>query len=657
MIKKSTVLLFLIICISFPLFPQESNIINGELIIQFKPNTSLEYFENSFSTIGLKSSRLLSKRMNIWLFNYNTQKISPEDVLFRIKQNKSVNIIQFNHYIRKRNGNEILENFPSDPMFDQQWALNNTGQSGGTPDADVDAPEAWDITTGGATILGDTIVIAIVDGGCDLNHEDLNYWHNSNEIPGNGIDDDNNGYIDDYRGWNAYSNNGNIPSDYHGTHVAGITSAHGNNGLGIAGINWNAQVMPVAASSGTEAVVVAGYSYVLAMRARYNESNGAEGAFVVATNSSFGVDYGQPENYPIWCAMYDSMGIQGILSCAATANLNINIDELGDVPTACPSPFLISVTNTTRYDLKNNGAAYGLESIDLGAPGTSILSTVPGNSYSNLTGTSMATPEVTGAIALMYAAADSGLMNNYKNDPASGALQFRSYLLNGVDPIASLQGITATGGRLNVFNPVTEVSNGVTPVELISFNAEARNNAVIINWITASELNNKGFEIERAALDNLTGIKSEYIKVGYISGSGSSTEKNSYSFEDKNLQPGTYFYKLRQSDFGGQSVFSSEVKVEVKAPQYYSLSQNYPNPFNPATTLGFTLPERAVVTISIYNVVGELVQTAVKNTFNAGYQSVDFNASGLPSGVYVYRIEAKGDSKTFVSSKKMLLLK
>ncbi len=657
MILRITVLSFLLLGISFLTFSQESNTVNGQLIIQLKQHTSEENMENSFSTIGLKSSRLLSRRMNIWLFEYDTQKISAENVLFQISQNENVNIAQFNHYVQKRNGNEIMENFPSDPMFDQQWALNNTGQSGGTPDADIDAPEAWDITTGGTTILGDTIVIAIVDGGCDLNHEDLTYWHNYAEIPSNGIDDDDNGYIDDYRGWNAYNNNGNIPTDYHGTHVSGITSARGNNGLGVSGINWSAQVMPVAASSGTEAVVVAGYSYVLEMRARYNETNGAEGAFIVATNSSFGVDYGQPEDYPIWSAMYDSMGVQGILSCAATANLNINVDVAGDVPTACTSPFLISVTNTTRDDLKNIGAAYGLESIDLGAPGTSILSTVPGNSYSFLTGTSMATPEVTGSIALMFAAADSAMMLSYRNDPASGALQFREYLLNSVDPIPSLEGKTVTGGRLNVFNAVTEVSNSATPVELISFDAVSRNNAVVLNWVTATELNNRGFEIERASLDNITGRRSKYVSVSSIDGSGSSTEKNNYSYRDNNLKPGTYFYRLKQSDFGGVSLFSNEIRVEVKPPQQYSLLQNYPNPFNPSTTIGFTLPEMSDVTIGVYNIVGELVKKIAGNTFDAGYQSVNFNASGLPSGVYIYRIEAKGNSRTFVSSKKMILIK
>jgi subtilisin family serine protease len=655
--KISTVLFFIVLILCSAAFAQQQNYVKGELIIQLKRGASLQAFKDSFQSIDLTDIRLLSKRMNIWLFEYNTGKVDPEDVLFRIKQYKDVNIVQFNHYVQNRSSGSILATFPDDPMFDQQWALNNTGQNGGTPDADIDAPEAWDITTGGLTVLGDTIVVAIVDGGCDLNHQDLIYWHNYAEIPNNGIDDDNNGYIDDYRGWNAYDNNGNIPTNYHGTHVSGIAAAHGNNALGVSGVNWNTQVMPIAASSGTEAIVVAGYAYALEMRALYNETNGAEGAFIVSTNSSFGVDYGQPENYPIWCAMYDSMGVQGILSCAATANLNINIDIEGDVPTACPSPFMISVTNTTRNDLKNSGAAYGLETIDLGAPGTSILSTVPGNSYSNLTGTSMATPQVTGAIALMFAAADSNLMNTYKNDPAAGALLFRDYLFAGVDVIPALEGITVTGGRLNVYNAALEVSQTTTPVELTSFIASPDKDEILIQWSTATELNNRGFEIERASFNSLTGVKSEYKKIAFVGGNGSSTESHNYTFKDKTLSPGIYFYRLKQIDLGGQAVYSKEVEAEVKAPVQFSLSQNYPNPFNPSTKITFSLPEKSSVIINVYSVIGELVKTVTHNTFEAGYQSVDFNASGLPSGVYVYRIEAKGSSRTFVASKKMLLMK
>lgn len=335
-------------------------------------------------------------------------------------------------------------------------------------DADIDAPEAWDITTGGITALGDTIVLAIIDDGSSLSHNDLDFWKNENEIPNNNIDDDNNGYIDDYDGWNAYSSNGNIPTGNHGTHVTGIAGAMGDNGTGISGVNWNAKLMPIAGSSGWESIVVEAYTYVLDMRALYNETDGEQGAFVVGTNASFGVNYGDPDDYPLWSAIYDSLGNVGVLSAGATMNINANVDVVGDMPTSCESDYLITVTNTTKYDTKNSGAAYGATTIDLGAPGTNIISTLPGSSYGYMTGTSMACPHVTGAVGMLFAAAPASMMQQYAVNPAEVALQIKQYLLDGVDPLDDLQGITVSGGRLNIFNSielmesVTEVSGNIS---------------------------------------------------------------------------------------------------------------------------------------------------------------------------------------------------
>jgi len=425
--------------------------VDGDLIIQiFDEHPPLELTQ-SFSNFQLQPKRLLSRRMNIWLYEYNTAGLKSNDhenLLVDVQRHPHVSLAQFNHLVKQR------ATVPNDPNFASQWALNNTGQTGGTADADIDAVEAWDSTSGGTTVLGDQIVIAVVDGGFDLNHADLSFFKNTLETPGNGVDDDGNGYIDDYDGWNAYNNNGSIPGNNHGTHVSGICAAVGNNGVGVSGVNWGAKVMPIAGSSSNEAVVVTAYGYVLEMRKTYNETDGAAGAFVVSTNSSFGVDFGQPANFPIWCAMYDSMGAAGILSAAATANLNINIDSQGDVPTACPSQYMIAVTNTTSTDAKNSGAAYGATTIDLGAPGTSILSTTTGSSYGNLTGTSMATPHVAGAVALMFAAACQGFINSYYDNPGDRALDVLDAIFDGTDPKPSLAGITVSGGRLNVHNSI-----------------------------------------------------------------------------------------------------------------------------------------------------------------------------------------------------------
>ena len=203
------------------------------------------------------------------------------------------------------------------------------------------------------------------------------------------------------------------------------------------------------------------------MRARYNETNGAEGAFIVATNSSFGVDYGDPNDYPIWCSMYDEMGDVGILSCGAGPNMNVNVDVVGDVPSACPGDYLIGITNTTSQDEKYGNAGYGVNNIDIGAPGTAIYSTTPNNGYNGSTGTSMATPQVSGTIALMYAALPEEMMQACKSDPASFCLSVKYHLLNGADHLQSLEGLVASERRLNAYNAIESILyDSITP-ELI----------------------------------------------------------------------------------------------------------------------------------------------------------------------------------------------
>jgi len=483
----------------------EEKYVPGEMIVMLNQNSGTEALTSDLSSMGLVPVKQLSKRLNIWLFSFTNKSISDKEVLSSVKTNKAVKLAQFNHYVQKRdainskdpsNKGYSTDMIPNDPSFGQQWALNNTGQTGGVVDADIDAVEAWDLSYGGPAATGDEIVIAIVDGGADLSHQDINFWKNVNEIPNNNIDDDNNGYIDDYDGWDAYNSDGSVPSDNHGTHVSGIAAAVGNNSIGVSGVNPNAKILPVAGSSGTESIVVEAYGYVLELRSTYNETNGAEGAFIVVTNASFGVDYADPADYPIWCAMYDELGAVGILNCGATANLNINIDIQGDVPTACPSDYMIAVTNTTDTDTKNSGAAYGATTIDLGAPGTSIYNTLPGNSYGSLTGTSMATPTVAGAIALMYSAANQSLMQAYKDDPGTYALIFRQHLLDNVDPIVALNGITVTGGRLNVHNAllmVIEEPDDVPPSTITDLMVtDQTSNSLFLSWSAPYDTSRNG---------------------------------------------------------------------------------------------------------------------------------------------------------------------
>ncbi len=661
--KKFYLLLLLVVLFPFLISNETSdnngkNYVPGELMIQIIPGKNLQLIESDFISINLKSKRLLSRRMNIWLFEFTSGIISDQEVLSDIKNHTNILEAQFNHFISLR------ETIPNDTYFDEQWALKNTGQSGGVPDADIDATDAWDITTEGVTALGDTIVVAIIDGGVYITHEDLDCWKNYNEIPNNGIDDDENGYIDDFDGWNAYSHTGNVGSDDHGTHVAGIAAAKGNNGIGVSGVNWNAKIMPIAGSSTVESTVVEAYGYVLEMRASYNETGGEQGAFVVATNASFGVDLGQPEDYPLWGAIYDSLGIQGVLSTGATVNHNWNIDEVGDVPTAFESDYLISVTNTQNTDVKNTYAGYGLITIDLGAPGTMIKSTRVNNNYGNKSGTSMATPHVTGAISMLFAAADSSLLMQYQEDLPGVALTMKQYILDGVDFNASLQNITVTGGRLNVYNsilllqnpPVLSLNPNIINIELEQETQDS----------TTLEISNTG----GGALNYTISIENhpDWISLEQYKGSIEENETDTVKiyFNTSGMNIGNYdcLLNILYNYYNYDSVpvyldvtplINIEDDLQQKSPV---LSDNYPNPFSNSTNFEIFLNEPSEIIIEIYNINGKLVKTIAKGNVLSGLHTYKWdgrnnNGVELESGIYFYRLKADKN----VLKKKMVLVK
>lgn len=438
--KKITFVFILFVTI---LSAQETPYVEGEILVQMQTDRTPDLLSAENSAIQIIDAEQISRVMNIWRLQVSTDQHNVLFLLNEVNKNASVVLSQLNHKVQLR------ETIPNDPLFPQQWQYYQEN------DKDIDADLAWDVTTGGLNTDGDEIVVAIIDDGLNINHPDIidNLYINTAEIPGDGIDNDENGYIDDVNGWNVFNNSGIITGGSHGTPVTGIIGATGDNEIGVTGVNWNVKLMPIRGSSGNEATVIAAYDYALNARIKFNETDGEEGAFVVATNSSFGVDFGQPENFPLWCAFFDTMGEHGILSCGATINGNLDVDINGDVPTACPSEYLISVTNTNISDVKVTSAGYGLETIDLGAPGAGTFTTSL-NSYGGFGGTSGATPHVTGTIALLYAAPCESFTAISKDDPALAARMVRDFILNGVDPNPTLEGITVTGGRLNVNNAI-----------------------------------------------------------------------------------------------------------------------------------------------------------------------------------------------------------
>jgi len=313
---------------------------------------------------------------------------------------------------------------PNDPGYPLLWGLNNTGQTGGKPDADIDAPEAWDIQTG-----NQNTVIGVIDSGVDYTHPDLveNIWTNPGETAGDGIDNDNNGYIDDVRGWDfAYNDNDPMDVDGHGTHVSGTIAAKGNNSVGVIGVAWKAQIMPLKflddSGSGSISNAILALNYATAKGVKLTNNSWAGGL------------YSQ--------ALYDAIKTaeeKGALFIAAAGNSSQNTDIRPTYPASYNLPNIISVASTTHNDGLSSFSNYGRTTVDLGAPGSEIYSTTPGGNYDTYSGTSMASPHVTGAAALVWS-----------QNPSWTAQQVKNRLLETTDPLAALRFKTVSKGRLNI---------------------------------------------------------------------------------------------------------------------------------------------------------------------------------------------------------------
>lgn len=420
--------------------------IPGDLLIMLAPGADAQKVADDLATVnghatGMRVARLVSRPMRTWLLQFDPSQAAQFDVLRAARAHKGVHLAQNNHHLE-------LREVPNDSDYGDQWHHQNINSEG-----------AWDISTGGLTADGDTIVVCIIENS-NLPHPDLigNAWFNHQEIPNNDVDDDLNGYVDDFRGWNPNSETDEVYGGSHGTQVAGMIGATGNNEEGVAGANWAVKMMVVFNSGANDEGVLASHSYPLTMRRLYNETNGAQGAFVVATNASWGINGGQPADAPIWCAMYDSLGAEGVLNCGATANNEVDVDEVGDLPTACPSDFMISVTATDIND-ERTFSAYGLTTIDVGAPGDDVYTTRINDGYGTTSGTSFASPLTAGVVGLLYSAPCASLMTLVKADPEQGALYIREKLFAGVDQVGNLPGQTVTGGRINAGTSMQLIMN------------------------------------------------------------------------------------------------------------------------------------------------------------------------------------------------------
>lgn len=409
----------------------------GELLVVFKNDTVRANRTRAMRSVSGASLLQRLERSHVDRVRI-PRNVSLDDAKRTLLADPSVAYVQPNYIYT------ATDTVANDPYFSANlWALRNTGQSNGKVGADIGATRAWDLTKGSSTV-----VVGVVDTGVDYSHPDLaaNMWRNPGEIAGDGRDNDGNGYIDDVHGYDFRNWDGDPRDDHgHGTHCAGTIGAVGNNGVGVTGVAWNVKIVALkfmgTDGKGSTSSALACIDYLTELKAK--------GVNVVASNNSWG---GTGADSALREAI-ERANQKGILTVCAAGNTGANSDTNPEYPGAYTNSNVISVAATDRFDRRAGFSNYGANSVDLGAPGVDILSTTPNNGYGWSSGTSMAAPHVTGAVALLKA-----------YNPSLTAAQIKDAILTTGDPVADLQGLTVTGRRLNLYNALQKVTVVVAPV-------------------------------------------------------------------------------------------------------------------------------------------------------------------------------------------------
>ncbi len=396
---------------------------DGEVLVKFKSGT--ESSRVSATNASMNAGLLETLGDLGWMRVKLPAGMTVGEAVERYKKYGEVEAVQPNFYYR-------LALTPNDPQY------TNAGMYGLTK---ISAPAAWDLSTGSPNV-----VVAVIDTGINYNHEDLsdNMWRNPGEINGNNIDDDGNGFVDDYYGWDFYFNDSNPQEEFlHGTHVAGTIGAVGNNNLGVVGVNWTVRLMAIkifnSGGNATSAMLINAYNYIRMMKNR--------GVNIRVTNNSFSgcneaCGYDQATKDAL-----DALGNAGVLNVFAAGNNGQNIDSFPypnpsapGYPARYDSPNNLVVASSTNTDERSGFSNWGTASVDLAAPGSGIWST-NGSGYGGNSGTSMASPHVAGAAALLAA-----------YNPNLSAASLKATLMNTVDVLAAWNDVVKTGGRLNIAN-------------------------------------------------------------------------------------------------------------------------------------------------------------------------------------------------------------
>ena len=407
----------------------------GELIVGFKPSATAWQEKRA---IDKARGEIADRIESVDAAVVTVDPDQTEDASARLLRNRAVQFVEPNYVMQ---ANRI----PNDRSFGEQWGLRNLGHFGGKSGADVGATLAWD------TVTSSPATVAVVDTGVSYKHPDLigNAWTNTGD-PVNGHDDDGDGFDDDVYGADFIENDSNPDDDGgHGTHVAGIIGAQGNNAIGVTGVNWDVNVMALKFldenGEGNTADAANAIDYAVAHGARVINASWGGPAFSMALFGSI-----------------KRAGERGTLVVAAAGNEGDNADLKPDYPAAFDLPNIVSVAATDRSDRLLDFSNYGSKSVDLAAPGDDVYSTVPTladpSGYASFSGTSMAAPFVTGAAALYLA-----------RFPQASTDQVKAALMQSSDRLPSLTGKTVSGGRLNIAHaigataPATRPSRDTTP--------------------------------------------------------------------------------------------------------------------------------------------------------------------------------------------------
>ena len=509
--------------------------IPGELIVRYKDDITPSARANFRARLNADVVREFK------LFKMEHVKLrggqSAEQAMRRFARDPDIAYVEPNYEI-------TLDAIPNDPRFPELYGMRNTGQTGGTPGADIRAANAWDVFTGDPNLK-----IGIIDTGVDYNHPDLaaNVWTNPGEIPGNNLDDDSNGYVDDVHGYDFVNNDGDPFDDNgHGSHCAGTIAGVGNNNLGVTGVNWNAKVVGIkflsGSGSGSTAGAISGVQYAIAIGCRLTSNSWGGGGFSQALLD-----------------VINAAGAAGQLFVAASGNSSANTDTNPHYPSAYDSPYIISVAATDHNDNLASFSNFGATTVDIAAPGVNILSCQPGGGYQLLSGTSMATPHVSGVVGLA--------MGRF---PSATNLFIKQLILNAADVKPQLAGKCLTGGRLNAFLAIAD-PDVTNPGSISDLNVtESGSSHIRLAWTATGDDGNVG----RASAYNLRYSTSPIVDEATFAAATPAAGPDplpagqAQAVEVAGLSPNTsYFFAIKALDeFGNAGALSNVATGTTAGP-------------------------------------------------------------------------------------------